>query len=59
MVLDSEPLTLNSNVEGAAGSSMLILSQAAVLSISLWRDLHNLQHWQLIGSDGAHQLPIF
>lgn len=58
MILNNETLTLHSDVKGAAGSSMLVLSQAAVLSISLWCDLHNLQHWQLIGSDGTHQLPV-
>ena len=55
---DSEALTLNSDVEGAAGSSVLVLGQAAVLSVSLRRDLYDLQHWQLIGGDGAHQLPV-
>lgn len=58
MIEHSETLTLNSDVKGTAGSSMLILSKAAVLSVSLWCDLYNFQHWQLISSDGAHELPI-
>lgn len=55
---DSEALTLNSDVEGAAGSSVLVLGQATVLSVSMRCDLHDLQHWQLVSSDGAHQLPV-
>lgn len=55
---DSEALTLNGDVEGAAGSSMLVLGQAAVLSVSLRCDLSDLQHRQLVSSDGAHQLPV-
>lgn len=51
-------LTLHSDVKGAAGSSVLVLSQAAVLAIPLRRDLLNLQHRQLISSDGAYQLPV-
>lgn len=41
---NGEALTLNSDVEGAAGSAVLILSQAAVLPVSLWLDLQDLQH---------------
>lgn len=58
IVLNSETLTLHSDVKGAAGSSMLILSQAAVLSISLRCDRLNFQYWQLISSDGSYQLPV-
>ncbi len=55
---NSEALTLNSDVEGAAGSSVLVLGQAAVLSVSLRCDLYDIQHRQLVGGDGAHQLPV-
>lgn len=51
-------LTLNGDVEGAAGPSMLVLSQAAVLSVSLRCDPCDLQHRQLVSGDGAHQLPV-
>lgn len=54
----TKALTLNGDVKGAAGSSVLVLSQAAVLSVSLRRDLCDLQHRQLVSGDGAHQLPV-
>lgn len=41
---DSGTLTLDSDVEGAAGSSVLVLCQTAVLSVSLRCDLYDLQH---------------
>lgn len=40
----TEALTLNSDVQGAAGSSVLVLGQAAVLSVSLRCDLQDFQH---------------
>lgn len=51
---DEEALTLYGDVEGAAGSPVLVLSQAAVLAVPLGRDLADLQHRELVGSDGAH-----
>lgn len=53
-----DTLTLNSDVEGAAGSSVLVLSQAAVVSVLLWCDSSDLEHRQVASSDGAHQLSI-
>ena len=55
---NSDALTLNSDVEGAAGSAVLVLGQAAVLSVPLRCDLRDPQHRQLVGGDGAHQLPV-
>lgn len=52
-------LTLDSDVEGTAGPAVLILGQAAVLPVSPRRDLHDLQHRQFVGGDGAHQLAVF
>lgn len=58
IIQDSEALTFHSDIEGSAGSSMLILCQAAILSCLLRRDIHNLQHRELACSYGACQLPI-
>lgn len=54
-----QTLTLNSDVKGAAGSAVLVLSQAAVLSVSLRCDLHDVQHRQLISRDSSYKLSIF
>lgn len=43
-IQNSDSPTLDSDVEGAAGSAVFILSQAAVLSVSLRCDLSDLQH---------------
>lgn len=58
IIQGSEALTFDSDIEGSAGSSMLILHQAAILSRLLWRDFQDIQHWELASSDGACQLPI-
>lgn len=56
---DGEVLTLYGDVKGAAGSPVLVLSQAAVLAVPLGCDLADLQHRELVGCDGAHQLSVF